>query len=225
MLDLKRMRVLREVAEQGSFSAAAETLYVSQSAISQQISALEREVGTPLLLRLRSEPVLTDAGKLLVSHADAAMCRLEQAEEELGELNGLGSGELRMVSFSSATATIVAAAAKRFAGMHPEIRLSLSEAEPEDSLAQLRRGEFDIALAFDFELAPLDGDPDVTMTRLLDERMHVALPPDHPLAGDRTVGLEELSEDPWLCGGNETNCRQLTLRSCQRAGDLSRALW
>ena len=86
MLDLKRLRVLREVAEQGSFSAAADTLYVSQSAISQQISALEAEVGTPLLLRLRSGPVLTDAGQLLVSHGDAAICRLEQAERELAEL-------------------------------------------------------------------------------------------------------------------------------------------
>ena len=180
MLDLKRLRVLREVAEQGSFSAAAETLFVSQSAISQQISALEREVGTPLLLRLRAGPVLTDAGKLLVSHADAAICRLEQAERELGELNGLGSGELRMVSFSSASATIVAAAARRFAGLHPEIRLSLSEAEPEDSLCQLRRGEFDIALAFDFELAPLERRPrpdDDAAARRADARRAPARPP------------------------------------------------
>lgn len=218
MLDLKRLRVLREVAERGSFSAAAETLFVSQSAISQQISALEREVGSPLLLRLRTGPVLTDAGTLLVAHADAAICRLEQAERELGELNGMGAGELRMVSFSSASATIVAAAARRFADLHPQIRLSLSEAEPEASLVQLKRGEFDVALAFDFELAPLGEDPDLTMTPLLDERMHVAVPPDHPLADRRTVRLDELSDDPWLCGGNETNCRQLTLRSCQQAG-------
>lgn len=218
MLDLKRLRVLREVAERGSFSAAAETLFVSQSAISQQISALEREVGTPLLLRLRTGPVLTEAGNLLVSHADAALCRLEQAERELGELSGLGSGELRMVSFSSASATIIAAAAKRFAGLYPEIRLSLVEAEPWDSLGQLKRGDFDIALAFDFELAPLEEDPDLTMTLLLDERMHVALPPDHPLADRGSVRLEELNGDPWLCGGNETNCRQLTLRSCEQAG-------
>ena len=83
MLDLKRLRVLREVAECGSFSAAADELHVSQSAVSQQISALETEVGVPLLLRLRGGPQLTDAGTLLVSHADAAICRLEEAERQL----------------------------------------------------------------------------------------------------------------------------------------------
>lgn len=218
MLDLKRLRVLREVAERGSFSAAADTLYVSQSAISQQISALEAEVGTPLLLRLRSGPVLTDAGSLLVSHADAAICRLEQAERELDELAGLGAGELRLVSFSSASATIGAAAARRFQQIHPEIRLSLAEAEPEDSIVRLKRGEFDIALAFDFELYPFEADRDICMNHLLDERMHVALPPDHPLAAERSVRLEQLADDPWLCGSGETSCRQLTLRSCEQAG-------
>ncbi len=218
MLDLKRMRVLREVAERGSFSAAADSLYVSQSAISQQISALEAEVGTQLLLRLRSGPILTDAGRLLVSHADAAICRLEQAERELAELSGMGSGELRLVSFSSASATVVAAAASRFQDLHPEVRLSLAEAEPEDSIGRLKRGEFDIALAFDFELYPFEPDRDLAMTHLLDERMHVALPPDHPLAERRALRLEELSGDPWLCGSSESSCRQLTLRSCERAG-------
>jgi DNA-binding transcriptional LysR family regulator len=218
MLDLKRLRVLREVAERGSFSAAADSLYVSQSAISQQISALEAEVGTPLLLRLRSGPVLTDAGKLLVSHGDAAICRLEQAERELAELSGMGAGELRLVSFSSASATVVAAAAQRFSKLHPEVRLSLSEAEPEESLDRIKRGEFDVALAFDFELYPFTADRDLVFTHLLDEHMHVAVPPNHPLAGRSSLRLEELASDPWLCGSSETSCRQLTLRSCEQAG-------
>ena len=218
MLDLKRLRVLREVAERGSFSAAADTLYVSQSAISQQVSALEAELGMPLLVRLRSGPVLTGAGKLLVSHADAAICRLEQAERELGELNGLGTGELRLISFSSASATVVAAAARRFSGLHPEVRLSLAEGEPEEAIERLKRGDFDLALAFDFELYPFGADRDIVRTHLLDEHMHVALPPDHPLADRRSVRLEELSEEHWLCGSGETSCRQLTLRSCENAG-------
>jgi len=218
MLDLKRIRVLREVAERGSFSAAADSLFVSQSAISQQIAALEGEVGTALLLRLRGGPVLTDAGSLLVAHGDAAICRLEQAERELAELSGLGSGELRLVSFSSASATIVATAAKRFGELHPEVRLSLAEAEPEDSIARLKRGSYDVALAFDFELFPFEPDRDLCMTHLLDERMHVAVPPDHPLADRSSLRLEELADDPWLCGSGETSCRQLTLRSCEQAG-------
>jgi DNA-binding transcriptional LysR family regulator len=218
MLDLKRLRVLREVAARGSFSAAADSLYVSQSAISQQISALEAEVGVPLLLRLRSGPVLTDAGTLLVSHADAAICRLEEAERELAELSGLGAGDLRMASFASASATLVSRAARRFADLHPEIRISLSEADPEDSLPALKRGEVDLAIAYDFELDEIGEDRDLVLTPLLREEMHVAMPPRHPLAAEPTVRLEQFADETWLCGTGEGSCRRLTVGSCERAG-------
>jgi DNA-binding transcriptional LysR family regulator len=218
MLDLKRLRVLREVAERGSFSAAADSLYVSQSAISQQISVLEAEVGVPLLLRLRSGPVLTDAGTLLVSHADAAICRLEQAERELAELSGLGTGDLRLASFSSASATLVTRAARRFRDVHPEVRLSLTEADPEDSLPELKRGNADLAIAYDFDLDEIGADRDLVLTHLIDEEMHVALPPDHRLAGEATVRLEQLADETWLCGASEGSCRRLTVGSCERAG-------
>ena len=218
MLDLKRLRVLRSVAEQGSFSAAADDLYVSQSAVSQQIANLEAEVGEPLVLRLRSGPVLTDAGQLLVGHAESAMARLEQAERELASLSGLEAGELRLVSFASASATIVTDAIGRFREAHPGIRLSLTEAEPEDALPALRRGRYDVAVLYDFELYPFDHDDDIAMRSVIDERMHLALPPDHRLAGCGALDIAELSEESWLCGSSETSCRQLTLRSCERAG-------
>lgn len=218
MLDLKRLRVLREVAEQGSFSAAAEELHVSQSAVSQQISALEAEVGVPLLLRLRGGPCLTDAGTLLVSHADAAICRLEEAERELAMLAGLGAGELRMAAFSSANATLVTRAAKQFRDLHPEIRLSLTEADPEHSLPTLKRGNTDLVIAYDFELDAISDDRDIVATHLLDEDMHVALPPDHELAGEPAIRLEQLASDTWLCGSSESSCRHLTVGSCERAG-------
>jgi molybdate transport repressor ModE-like protein len=218
MLDLKRLRVLRAIAERGSFSAAADELYVSQSAVSQQVATLEAEVGEPLLLRLRGGPVLTDAGRLLVSHADAAMARLEQAERELAALSGLEHGELHLVSFASASATVVSRAIARFHEIHPDIRLHLTEAEPEDAIPALRRGRFDIAVVYDFELAPFPPDEDLSMRSLIDERMHLALPPDHRLAGCSEVELAELAADSWLCGSSDSSCRQLTLRSCERAG-------
>jgi len=218
MLDLKRLRVLRAVSERGSFSAAADELYVSQSAVSQQIATLEAEVGEPLILRLRSGPVLTDAGRVLVAHAESAMARLEQAERELAALSGLEAGELRMVSFASASATIVTRAISRFRDAHPGIRVSLTEAEPEDALPALRRGRFDVAVVYDFEIHPFAVDPDLAMTQVIDERMHLALPPGHRLAGCEAVELAELADESWLCGTGETSCRQLTLRSCERAG-------
>jgi len=218
MLDLKRLKVLREVAKHGSFSAAAETLYVSQSAVSQQIAALEREVGVPLLIRLRSGPELTDAGVLLVRHADSAIARLECAERELTELAGLETGELRLSSFPSASASLLIAAATVFHGLHPKIRLSIAEGDPEDSLPELRRGEHDIALVYDFEANPLGPDPEIELHPLVTERMHAALPRNHPLAGRSTLRLEELGEERWMCGTCNGSCRDLTLLSCQAAG-------
>jgi DNA-binding transcriptional LysR family regulator len=218
MLDLKRLRILRTVADRGSFSAAAEELFVSQSAVSQQIAALEAEVGVPLLLRLRGGPMLTDAGELLVGHADAAIARLEQAERELGELSGLRGGELRLVSFPSASATIVTAAASRFRGEHPEIRLSLAEGDPEDSIPQLKQGRHDLAVVYDFELQPFSEDRDLELRPLLSERMQVALPREHRLASRAEINLEELVDEPWLCGTTNGSCRALTITSCQRAG-------
>lgn len=217
MLDLKRLRVLREVAACGSFSAAAEVLYVSQSAVSQQISTLEAEVGVPLLVRLRGGPALTDAGELLVSHAEIAIGRLEQAERELAELSGLESGQLRLVSFPSASATLITDAASIFTRRHPAVRLSLSEGEPEDSIPQLKRGEHDLAVVYDFDLNPLEKDRDIELRLLLTEQLHVALAADHPLAGREEIELCDLDQEPWLCGNTTTSCRAMTVQSCRSA--------
>lgn len=218
MLDLKRLKVLREVALQGSFSAAAETLFVSQSAVSQQIAALEKEVGVPLLVRFRGGPELTEAGALLVRHADSAIARLECAERELGELAGLESGELRVASFASASASLLAAAAARFHSQHPQIRLSIAEVDPEDSLPEIRRGEHDIAIVFDYETDPLEPDPEISLRPLITERMHAAVPKDHPLAERPSISLGELSGDRWMRGTSDTSCAALTMESCRAAG-------
>lgn len=218
MLDLKRLRVLREVARRRSFSVAAESLYVSQSAVSQQVSALEAEVGVPLLLRTRDGPLLTDAGELLVGHADAALARLDQAERELAQLTGLRGGGLRMCSFPSASATIGTRASSEFHRLYPEVALSLAEDDPEESIPTLKRGEHDLAIVYDFELHPFEGDHDVQMTPLLTERMHIVLSPEHPLAERESIELDELAADAWLGGNRGGSCRELTVLSCLMAG-------
>src|SRR3954466_3044832 len=96
MLDVRRLRVLREVIARGSFSAAADSLHLSQSAVSQQIAVLEREVGIPLLERTTQGPKLTAAGEALMEHGDAVICRLEEAERELAQIAGLEGGRLRL---------------------------------------------------------------------------------------------------------------------------------
>src|SRR5919205_1953128 len=146
MLDVRRLRVLREVAAQGSFSAAAESLSYTQSAVSQQIAALEREAGTKLVERNARGVRLTDAGRALVEHADAILARLADAEAELEAIAGLRGGRLRLAAFPSAGAAINPQAIACFRENHPAVELTLEPAEPEPSIAKLRSGDADVVL-------------------------------------------------------------------------------
>lgn len=202
----------------GSFSSAAEELYISQSAVSQHVSKLEAEVGVPLLQRTTAGPKPTPAGQALIAHADAVLCRLEEAERELTEIAGLEGGTLRLVSFPSATVTIVAHATAEYRSRFPNVKLRFSECDPEQSLPELRAGEHDLAVVYDFELNPFTPDRDIELTELVTETMTLALAADHPLAGRSSINLSELSDESWLAGPAPGSCRELTVRSCQQAG-------
>src|SRR3954466_15833368 len=125
MLDVKRLKVLREVAACGSFSAAAEALAYTQSAVSQQIATLEREAGTVLVDRSARGVSLTDAGEALVRHADAVLARLADAEAELEAITGLRGGRVRMVAFPTAGATLAPRAIAAFRERHPAVEITL----------------------------------------------------------------------------------------------------
>src|SRR6185312_2566027 len=159
MLDVRRLRVLREVAARGSFSAAADALAYTQSAVSQQIAALEREAGTRLVERNARGVRLTDAG--------------------LEAIAGLRGGRLRLAAFPSAGATIMPEAIVRFRDRHPGVELTLEPAEPEPSIAKLRTGEIDLALDITAGYRE-PGDDAIERLHLLDDPMYVALPLGHP---------------------------------------------
>ena len=218
MLDVKRLRILREVANRGSFSAAAEELYLSQSAVSQQVATLEREVGMSLLERTNAGPKLTDAGRALVTHTDAVLCRLEEAERELAAIAGLEGGRIRLVSFPTASATLVTRAVSSFRDRFPNVELYLAEAEPEDSLPALKAGEYDVALTYDFVLNPDEDDRDTERRLLLEDQMLVAMPRNHRLTKKKAVRLDEFSDDEWLTGVSAGSCRDHMIELCQVAG-------
>src|SRR5438270_9244694 len=144
MLDVRRLRVLREVARRGSFSGAAEALGYTQPAISRQVALLERETGTTLLERRPSGVRLTDAGELLVAHAEVILAQLRDAEEDLDDLLGLRAGRLRMATLTSAAATIVPSAIIEFRRRVPQVELSVSMVEPAGILPQLRGRAVDL---------------------------------------------------------------------------------
>jgi DNA-binding transcriptional LysR family regulator len=216
MLDVRRMRVLREVAVRGSFSAAAEALSFTQSAVSQQIAALEREAGATLVQRNARGVRLTDAGEALVRHAEAIMARLAEAEAEIEAIAGLRGGRLRLASFESAASTLMPLAIAAFRERHPAVELSMTLVEPEDSIPQLRSGELDVALVFD--TAAVAPDASLDRRHLLDDPMYLALPRDHPLARRRRVRLEDLAGEAWVAGSAGCECNRLISRACAAAG-------
>jgi molybdate transport repressor ModE-like protein len=218
MLDVKRLKILREVAEYGSFSAAADSLHLTQSAVSQQIAALERETGTLLVDRNRGNLRLTDPGEALVSHADAVLARLDEAERDLREIAGLRSGRLRMASFPTAGATVVVGAVAAFREQHPGVELHLAEAEPESSIPQLRAGEHDLVLVYDYEGVPLPEDRDSERVLLLEERMQLAVPAGHRLARRKKARLAHFADEMWVIGTCTETCRDNVKLACRRAG-------
>src|SRR3954454_13609562 len=217
MLDIRRIRVLQEVVGRGSFSAAADSLHLSQSAVSQQIAVLEREVGIPLLQRTSDGPKLTSAGEALMEHGDAVICRLEEAERELAQIAGLEGGRLRVASFPTASATLMTRALSLFRERFPKVELAFSEDEPEDSFPGLKRGDFDLAVVFDYPDFPLDFSRDVEAELIYEEPMRVALPPGHPLAAAKSVRVSDLADEDWLCGALPSSCVDQILKLCREA--------
>jgi DNA-binding transcriptional LysR family regulator len=217
MLNVARLRVLKEVAYRGSFSAAAESLSYTQSAVSQQIAALEAETGLALLERHPRGVTLTAAGQTLVAHAEGIIARLEAAEEAMSAIAGLRGGRLRMASFPTAGATLMPLAIATFRSSHPDVELTLAEGEPEDIAPRLRAGEFDLALLFEFDgQSPLQGD--MTRVELLQDPMHLALPREHPLADKPRIRLPELENEAWVQTSRSSPCALQVIRSCHAAG-------
>ena len=216
MLDVRRMKVLREVAVRGSFSAAAESLSFTQSAISQQIAALEREAGCTLVQRNARGIKLTEAGEALVRHADAILARLSEAEAELEAIAGVRGGRLRLAAFESAAASLMPLAIAAFRADHPGVELSLIVTEPEQAFPLLRSGEIDLALGYDARIRPeVDG---IARVHLISDPMYVAMPADHPLARKRNLRLADLADDPWIASARDCECNRLINRACAIAG-------
>jgi DNA-binding transcriptional LysR family regulator len=218
MLDVRRLRVLQEVAERGSFSAAADALSYTQSAVSQQIAALEREAGATLLQRGPGGVRLTDAGRALVEHTQAVLARLADAERELAAIAALRGGRVRMASFPTAGATLVTRAVSIFSRRHPDVDLSLKEGEPDETVPRLRRGEFELALIFDYGFESLDLTTGLECIHLFVDPVKVVLPPRHPLAAQRSIALEQLAEEPWIGGMRDGLCHEMLVRWCAKSG-------
>ena len=193
MLDVRRLRVLREVARRGSFSAAAEALSFTQPAISRQIAALELEAGTRLVDRRARGVRLTPAGELLLGHADVILDRLARAETQLEALAGLAGGRLRLGAFGTANATLIPLAIRAFAAEYPAVELRLVEGWSSELVARMLAGEVDLAV-----LATDPAEEEIELEHLMDDPLYVALAADHPLAGEPALRMADLRDETWI---------------------------
>jgi DNA-binding transcriptional LysR family regulator len=218
MLNLGRLQVLCEVVTRGSFSAAAEALSYTQSAVSQSIARLEAETGTTLVIRDRRGVRPTAAGASLVGHAETIFAQVEAAEAELAAVLGVRAGRLRVASFPSAGATLMPLAVARFRQAHPDVALTLAEGEPEQIGPRLRSGEFDLALLFEFPGVRERPGLGLRSVTLLEDPMRLALPAHHPLASKRSLSLVDLRDQQWVQTSASSPCARHVVRSCLAAG-------
>src|SRR5881392_823675 len=219
MLNVQRLKVLREVVARESFSEAATALNYTQSAVSQAIATLESEAGVPLLERDRRGVRPTTAGERLNDHAGRILAQLDAAEAELGAIAGVKGGELRMASFPTAGATLMPLAIAAFRAAFPDVALSLIEGEPEELTPRLRDGEFDLGLIFEFEGTGEPG-PGLLSAPLFEDPLKLALPKGHPLVHKDRVSLDDLSDESWVQTSEASACARHVVRICRTAGKV-----
>jgi DNA-binding transcriptional LysR family regulator len=215
MPDLWALRILVEVADRGSFSAAAEALVLTQPAVSRQVAGLERRLGVALFHRRARGVTLTSAGETAVELARSVLARVDALEATFKAINGLEAGHLRLAAFSSANTAFVPDAIRRFTAEHPGVTVTLAQVDPFETLDAVTAGRVDLALVTSWQLyadpwtartdpraAPLaaDGVDGIELVPLLDEDLLVALHDDHPLAAHAKVPLTELRDSAWIEG-------------------------
>jgi DNA-binding transcriptional LysR family regulator len=221
MLNLGRLQVLCEVVSLGSFSAAAESLSYTQSAVSQSIARLEAETGAPLVVRGRRGVTPTPAGAALVDHAARIFEQVREAESDIAAVMGVRAGKLRVGSFPSGGATLMPPAVARFRRSHPDVALTLEDGEPEEIVPRLRAGELDLALLYEFPgVRPRRRrlGAGLRSVRLLEDPIRVALPIEHPLAAAPELVLTDLRDEPWVQTSASTPYARHIVSTCLRAG-------
>ncbi|MGW7195898.1 LysR family transcriptional regulator [Streptomyces chryseus] len=218
MIDPRRLRILRAVADHRTVTAAAAALYLTPSAVSQQLAALEQETGHTLLTRSGRGVRLTAAGDILLAHANTVLAQLERAEAELEAYAGGAAGEVRVVAFATGIAEVLAPAISRLADQHPDIRIRVRDAEGDESLPLVLDGEADVALAVEYRGAPREDDRRLARVPLYAEPFDAVLHASHPLGQGPAVSLAELADSDWIGPYPGNPCHDVMLLACELAG-------
>jgi DNA-binding transcriptional LysR family regulator len=220
MLDLRRLRLLRELNERGTIAAVADALQFTPSAISQQLAILEREAGVPLLERAGRGVRLTDPELVLVQHAKALLERTALAEADLAAAAGSVTGRARIAGFQSVIMRLMLPAMRALARDAPRLRCELVESEPEEALPALALGDVDLVLGDEWHHQPRRLPEGLERLDLLSDRVLLVLPARHAVARKhrRSVPLAELAGEAWTSGHPTMGWEEVTQRVCRQYG-------
>jgi DNA-binding transcriptional LysR family regulator len=218
MVDLRRVRALREVADRGTIAAAADALHLTPSAVSQQLAALEREVGVPLVEPAGRSVRLTPAAHLLLEHAGPLFAQLERLRSELDAHASGEVGDVRVAAFPTAIAGIIAPAVHLLRERAPRVRLRIRESEAPEAVDLLLHRDADIIITMESGHAPRPDDPRYHRRELARDVLDVVLPADHPLASRDRIELAELAGESWVAPLEGWSCDHVFSTACQAAG-------
>jgi DNA-binding transcriptional LysR family regulator len=241
MLDVRKLLLLRELARRDTIAAVAEALCYTPSAVSQQLAALERDAGVPLLQRTGRRVSLTPAGAALAGQTEEILALLERAAAGLAAARTGLAGPLRIGAFPTAMRTILPAALVALGRDHPGLELMVTELDPAAVPDALRSGALDVALVHEYEFVPAPRDPALDTEPLLEEAIYLASAGPPPVVGEDTAGEDTAGEDtagedtagedtagedpvgghrdsPWIMASPGTLCHTMAVRACQAAG-------
>jgi DNA-binding transcriptional LysR family regulator len=221
MLDVRRLRLLVELSRRGTLAAVAEALSYSPSSVSQQLSLLEREAGTPLLVQVGRRVQLTPQAEVLVAHAKAVLDRLEEAEADVARsLTDIG-GTVRIAVFQSAAHAVVPRALTLLATEHPALRVEVTEREPEAGLFDVAARDFDLVVAEQYPGRTRPLHPELDRVALAADEIRLALPPGgggRDRVADASESLSSAATRPWVMEPAGTAAREWAEQLCREAG-------
>jgi DNA-binding transcriptional LysR family regulator len=218
VIDARRLRTFRAVAEHGTVTAAAAALYLTPSAVSQQLAALEQETGHKILERDSRGVRLTPVGEILLSHAHAVLAQIERAEAELAAYTSGAAGIVTVAAFATGIALVLAPAITALAAAYPGIHVRVRDAEGDQSLPMVLDGRADVAVAVEYRGAPNDDDRQLARLPLYAEPFDAVLPRDHRLAGVGTVPVAALAGETWIGPYPGNPCHEVVVLACEYAG-------
>ncbi|MEU9113737.1 LysR substrate-binding domain-containing protein [Streptomyces sp. NPDC048483] len=218
MIEARRLHILRAVADHRTVTAAAAALYLTPSAVSQQLAALEQETGHRLVERSARGVTLTAAGEILLTHANAVLAQLERAESELAAYGSGEAGVVTVAAFATGISLVVAPAITGLAASTPGIRVRVRDAEGDASLVMVLDRQVDVAVAVEYRGAPRADDPRLTRVPLYAEPFDAVLPLGHRLADAAQVAVADLAGDPWIGPYPGNPCHDVVVLACEYAG-------